>query len=581
MNDGSALNNVLSSIGRFATIRGLIYQSPRVASIASVMPRAAMLLRYFIVALGLSAVVPLVSGCAVPFPAGNELFARMESQLSEPPEGEARIEKKPTADSTESTDIHVARMRAMAEVLDELEEIRARDPHAQERLLSELKEVDPEQWPVMVREFHAALSFRKGSKATAESDDEPDNEPDDQAPQMTKTDDTPDALSWRMARRRDRQEDRESDEQEPEVVVDRAKPQPAEREEPIERPVIAEATSTAREDDDTGVDDEQPFELPRRPRPIAEQRAAKQAVIAAVFDAVEPSGPSDPSSTWIGTGKTWNQPLSSTAATRLAAAQIAAGQIANVQRDPSQLAPSQLTTDENWQQHLTSAIRGLSTAAADDPQSSREVLDHARLRLLQIASGQSDAALTPIPNLSTGEQDYWSKQLFALATYTDPDSSLDPKRRAALAAKHLDDALVELRQLGSLSVTNLAFCTKVYDFGAYDEFPSNQFTPGRKVTLYAEVENFRSRETEDGFQTSLASSYEIVDETGDRVTGGQFPDVKDTCRNRRRDFHIQYTLPLPSAVEPGHYRLKLLIEDNQNDTRGQNVIEFEIVGAGQ
>jgi hypothetical protein len=55
--------------------------------------------------------------------------------------------------------------------------------------------------------------------------------------------------------------------------------------------------------------------------------------------------------------------------------------------------------------------------------------------------------------------------------------------------------------------------------------------------------------------------------------------VEDTCRSRRRDFHIQYGLTLPARIEPGHYRLQLTVRDRQGDKIGTSSTEFEIAGA--
>jgi hypothetical protein len=105
--------------------------------------------------------------------------------------------------------------------------------------------------------------------------------------------------------------------------------------------------------------------------------------------------------------------------------------------------------------------------------------------------------------------------------------------------------------------------------------------PGQQVTVYVEVENYRSTATEKGYRTSLGSSYEIVTEEGTRVGGGEIPDVEDFCRSRRRDFHIQYGLTLPDSIGPGKYRLQLVIKDRQSDKIGHASGSFEIRGTRQ
>ena len=38
---------------------------------------------------------------------------------------------------------------------------------------------------------------------------------------------------------------------------------------------------------------------------------------------------------------------------------------------------------------------------------------------MELLAGDTEASLKPIPNVSTEEQDYWSGQIFALATFLD------------------------------------------------------------------------------------------------------------------------------------------------------------------
>jgi hypothetical protein len=199
--------------------------------------------------------------------------------------------------------------------------------------------------------------------------------------------------------------------------------------------------------------------------------------------------------------------------------------------------------------------------------------------MLRLLSGDTDGALEPIPGISPAEQDYWSRQIFALATYLDHHGQPDDKRRAAASVLHVDEAVSHLRELGSLSVRNLSFCKSVYGYGAIEPYDAEVFSPGEQVSLYVEVENYHSRSTEKGFCTSLGSTYEILNEQGERVGGGEIPDVNDCCRSRRRDFHIQYSLTLPEKLPPGPYHLQLVIKDRQSDKRGQATASFEIKGA--
>jgi hypothetical protein len=234
----------------------------------------------------------------------------------------------------------------------------------------------------------------------------------------------------------------------------------------------------------------------------------------------------------------------------------------------------------DWRQLAEMAADELSHLAPASPTTTAEVHQHITLRVLRLLTGDTEQALEPIPHISPIEQDYWSRQLFALAAYLDHHAQADGKRRAAASVTHLDEAVSSLRELGSLSVRNLSFCKNVYGYGAIDPYEADRFAPGEHVTLYVEVENYHSRSTEKGFCTSLGSTYEILSEDGKRVGGGEIPDVDDCCRSRRRDFHIQYGLTLPASLTPGRYRLILLIKDRQSDKIGQATVAFEIGGAG-
>jgi hypothetical protein len=201
-----------------------------------------------------------------------------------------------------------------------------------------------------------------------------------------------------------------------------------------------------------------------------------------------------------------------------------------------------------------------------------------RLRTLQLLAGRDEEAYRPIPGASPDQQDYWSKQLFAMDAYLDAGGKLDDKQRAAAALGALDEARAKLSELATLQIRNAAFVASVDGFGSYEPSKSKSFQPGQKVTLYAEVENFRSNPAEDGYHTSLATSYQVLDSTGRRVDGKQFPDVADRCRNRRRDFHMQYELPLPTRIYPGEYVLELTITDHNSGKIGQTTLPFEIAG---
>ena len=218
----------------------------------------------------------------------------------------------------------------------------------------------------------------------------------------------------------------------------------------------------------------------------------------------------------------------------------------------------------------------MERSAPEQPASIEDIHEHMRLRLQYLIAGRQEDALRSIPGATPTQQDYWSKQLFSIATFLDNQTQPDGKRRAAAALVHLDEARGTLAELATLNVRNLSFVESVDGFGVYKPLQEASFQPGKQVTLYAEVENFRSESTKKGYRTLLGTSYQIVNKSGRRVDGGQFPEVLDHSKSRRRDFHIQYGISLPTRIFPDSYELQLIVTDNLTGKIGQATLSFEI-----
>lgn len=222
---------------------------------------------------------------------------------------------------------------------------------------------------------------------------------------------------------------------------------------------------------------------------------------------------------------------------------------------------------KTWREHLASAIATLDETAAARPRSKREAYERVRLQMLQLVAGETDDAVVSTPGLSSAEQGYWSNQLYAISTLLD-NRGADDQATADEAARHQAEATTKLQTLGSLQVRNFVTCREVYDYGAYTPYPEARYAPGEKVTLYAEIENYKSEATADGYQTTLSSSYRLVDRHGDEVSAGDIPKVDDLCLTRRRDFHIEYRVSLPAGLSAGEYTLHLTVHDQLGDKLG-------------
>jgi hypothetical protein len=229
----------------------------------------------------------------------------------------------------------------------------------------------------------------------------------------------------------------------------------------------------------------------------------------------------------------------------------------------------------DWQRQLSETIRELEGQLADTPAPAADDPRHVKLRLLYLAAGRRDDLLRLSP-LSAPDSAFWSQELFGLATYLDEARLADPGTRAAEASRHLHEAASTLAEQGTLSVRNLAFCTRVDSYGVYAKFEKEEFQPGEEVLLYAEVRNFRSEATPQGHRTALASSYQVFDAAGRRIDEQEFPVTEERCQNRRHDFFIRYFVRLPERAYDGRHTLQLTIEDTLGHKLGQSTIDFTI-----
>lgn len=451
-------------------------------------------------------------------------------------------------------------------VLDKLEQVRALDPTAEPKLLAELRRTPPDSWPLVAEQFRASLAYsqqlRGQEKAPIHDDQliaathgmaddmqaasesivfaplsrpslnasEPPSSPLKRLvdPHAAKTDDI--ASLTRRLRSNAR--------------------------------TVTDATAEMHAVETAASQQKVTRKLPARQSDAPEKSAVEPAIFHAPSDASEVVAQAVANSQIVGTKD----------GVRLASAENSKDAAKVVERS------SPGSADETWQQLVQRAADDLTKRVNASPATTAEIHQHVSLRMLRLLAGDTEKALEPIPHITPAEQDYWSRQFFALATYLDHHSQPDDKRRAAASVIHLDEAASHLRELGSLSLRNIAFCKNVYGYGAIEAYDKDVFKTGQQVSLYVEVENYHSESKEKGYCTLLGATYEILDDSGKRISGGDFPDVDDCCRSRRRDFHIQFGLTLPQNMKPGYYRLELVVKDRQSDKLGHATAPFEIGG---
>ncbi|QDT69518.1 hypothetical protein MalM25_24570 [Planctomycetes bacterium MalM25] len=227
----------------------------------------------------------------------------------------------------------------------------------------------------------------------------------------------------------------------------------------------------------------------------------------------------------------------------------------------------------DWREHLGEAIEQLKT----QPRTPGETHEQVRLQLMQLVAGETDHSTPSAPGLPASEQGYWSNQIYALATLLSDKSGGDRLARADAAARHQSEASAKLREFSSLRVQNFVTCKEVYGFGAYEPLAEARYAPGDQVILYAEIDNYQSDVSDEGYRTTIASSYRLVGLDHNEIVGGDFPEVDDLCLTRRRDFHIQYGVTLPGGLTPGDYRLELTVRDRLGEKVGHDQLMLTIV----
>jgi len=404
---------------------------------------------------------------------------------------------------------------AMAEVLDELTEVGAIDPAVKRELMADLREAKPENWSMIVQQFRSALAYRQ-------------------------------QLAERELK-----------------AASNASKQLASQE--LSSQILAMQTN-----------------FPPSVNAISGNRLLRNAArkipaaIPVSFDVQETSLPAVrhlPSTATPESSPSANKSVEST--TEVKTTQVLAEPPQLIAQQASYLTKVEGPTDR--QGHLEAAIADWQASVNPTPGSTEEVNEHLRLRLLQLLAGNEEEALLPVPGATAAQQDYWNKQLFAVSTFLDSKRQPNDKQRAAGSLIHLDQARAKLAELATLQVRKLAFVDSVDGYGAYQLQKKTEFSPGEPVTLYAEIENFSSESTKDGYRTKLGTSYEVVDKNGKRVDSAQFPEVEDLCQNVRRDFHMQYTVTLPTRIYPEDYELRLIITDQLSHKIGQASVPFKIV----
>ncbi|MEM1224368.1 MAG: hypothetical protein AAGJ40_01660 [Planctomycetota bacterium] len=239
--------------------------------------------------------------------------------------------------------------------------------------------------------------------------------------------------------------------------------------------------------------------------------------------------------------------------------------------------PAANTTNLSNQELFDALVERLNhpvTGESEADQTRRQVM----ARHLMVMAGDPDGATEAFDGLDPSQQEYLRHQLLGLWTLIDPNGHPVPSRRMSSALPSIREAIQHLAAASdSLEVRALEFCTEIEAYGQIKPFQERRFTSGQEVILYCEIENFVTVDDDNGYETMLQGSYEILDGSGTKVISQSLPVDRQVSRNRLRDYFIAYQMHLPNGLTPGSYRLRLTMEDVHGRKFGRSDVQFDII----
>lgn len=127
-----------------------------------------------------------------------------------------------------------------------------------------------------------------------------------------------------------------------------------------------------------------------------------------------------------------------------------------------------------------------------------------------------------------------------------------------------------------LMVRRLTLCRQVHGFGKIEPFTAEALYAGQQVLVYAEIDNFLSKQIGSVYETQLASLATIETPDGAVLTPVEFDPVVDRSESQRTDFFCHYRFRLPESLTPGEYVLRLRVKDLQRGEFGEGQLTFKI-----
>lgn len=204
---------------------------------------------------------------------------------------------------------------------------------------------------------------------------------------------------------------------------------------------------------------------------------------------------------------------------------------------------------------------------------------HVYLRLLYLMAGHTEWALRPIPNIPAADQEFWTQVLWGVHSYFDLHQVPNPAERAAQTIAQFNAAILRLKERAPLEIKNVVFSHKIEGFGEYETYLKDEFEPGKRVLVYAEIGNFYSELTAEGiYRTRLKSTLQFFpgDSKGEMIEEKIYPLTEDFCRNHRRDYFHSYVVDIPARCGKGRHVLNLVIEDELSGKTAEYPLQFNV-----
>lgn len=220
----------------------------------------------------------------------------------------------------------------------------------------------------------------------------------------------------------------------------------------------------------------------------------------------------------------------------------------------------------------------LAMQAADSSSPLREHLVAAALLMLD---GQRRTDPQTIHDLTDREREVLSayQDFFAKA-----GESFSSGAGVDALLKQTQEVAGTLNAAGQLRIADFRLCSRIVNFGLYDEVESYKFPAMRPTPLltYVEIEGFKSVPGGDGkYVTRVRHELELYTERdGQMVYAWPAAPAEDICGKVRHDFFLPRQIQLPSNLTMGRYRLKVRIIDEQSQNQAESVVAFSIVAGG-